>query len=164
MGVSVRQKDGNWYTFTRVNGERVAQKFKSQEEAEDVAKAIRNAIALGQFDIAALKKKRVEAEEERPPVTLKEYYEKTVQPLWEGSLSRNTYLSYDGSFRVHILPALGCHPLSEVSRDRIKRFVAELRKKPVTTSTKKTESEEKTPAEPRRLLSKESIRNIIAAL
>src|SRR5262245_35408307 len=50
MGVSVRQKDGKWYTFTRYQGKRKAHQYDSEEEARAVAQALRNAIALGDFD------------------------------------------------------------------------------------------------------------------
>jgi Phage integrase, N-terminal SAM-like domain len=83
---------------------------------------------------------------------LRDYYEKTVRALWKGSLGHNAYLSYDSSFRVHILPALGDVGLADLTRDRVKKFVAELRKKTVAKT------------EPPRLLSKETIRNIAAAL
>lgn len=122
-------------------------------------------IRTGRFDIAAMKAARAaETKEEKTNVpSLKDYYEKTVQPLWEASLSRNTFLSYDGSFRVHILPALGDVSITEVTRDRVKRFVADLRKKSVTVSTKKQE-EQTAITQEQRLLSKETIRNIVAAL
>jgi integrase len=172
MGVSVRQKDGNWYIFVRHHGERVAQRFEKEEEANLVAQAVRHAIALGQFDIAGLKKNREEPKPKASIPTLREYYEKTVHPLWEGSLSRNTYLSYDGSFRVHILPELGDFAVADVTRDRVKKFVGTLRKKSISVSTRKsgggtadpTPQDDPLPAEPRRLLSKETIRNIVAAL
>src|SRR5262249_51113181 len=72
-------------------------------------------------------------------------------------------------FRVHILSALGDLALSEIIRDRVKQFVAELRKKSVMPTRKKQteESGEITAdrkAEPLRALSKETIRNIVAVL
>jgi len=54
------------------------------------------------------------------------------------------------------LPALGHLPLSSVTRDEVKKFVGGLRKKTVQRA--------KSDREPARLLSKESIRNIVAAL
>jgi integrase len=163
MGVSVRQqkRDGEWYVHIRQNGTRAAQKCVNEEHAIETQKAVLTAIAAGQFDIAILKKSREAAEEKTPAQTLSDYYKQSVQPLWEGSLSRNTYKSYSGSFQVHILPALGDAALTDVTRDRVKRFVAELRKKSVATS-KKNNLDEST--EEQRRLSKETIRNILAAL
>src|SRR3990172_9581654 len=142
MGVSVRQKDDSWYIFIRHAGDRAAQKYGSEEEAQDVAKAVRHAIALGHFDIAALKKQRQPAEEEKKPdvPTLKKFFEDTVSPLWEASLAKATFTRYEGSFRLHSLPAIGELRLDELMRDRIKSFVVSLLQK---TAPKRTHGEER---------------------
>ena len=83
----------DFYVHIRHAGERTAQKYDSQEEAEFVAAAVRDKITLGEFDIAALKAARaptVKPEEKPRPLALKDYYEKTIRSLREGSLSRNT--------------------------------------------------------------------------
>src|SRR5438105_4420234 len=131
MGVSVREKvkeSGEWYVFIRHNGDRAARKYESQEEADEVARAVRHAITLGQFDIAALRKQRESAEEKPTTSTLKDFFEKTVSPLWSKSrsLSNNTSDRYDSSFRIHILPALGEVPIHKIDRERIKDFVISL--------------------------------------
>jgi integrase len=155
MGVSVRKKGSSWYIFIRHKGERIAHKCSNEQHAIDTQKAVATAIAAGQFDIAALKTARTATKKEEPTVpTLKEYYKDTALPLWEASLSRATYQSYEGSFRIHILPVIGDIALSGITRDRVKKFVASLRTKPVAKSTDGK----------LRLLSKETIRNITAAL
>ena len=172
MGVSVREKskDSNeWWIFIRHAGERAAQKIGDKDTAEQVKAEILKEIRTGRFDIAALKASRameIEKQEEEKPLTLRDYFEKTIQPLWEGSLSRNTFLSYGGSFRVHILPTLGDLALSDITRDRVKKFVAELRKKHVMTASRKREEQEAgfKDEKSERLLSKETIRNVLAAL
>jgi hypothetical protein len=61
--------------FIRYRGERAAQKFETEEEAELVAAAVRHAMILGQFDISAMKQRR-EPQEEKPRLTtLSEYYD-----------------------------------------------------------------------------------------
>jgi integrase len=171
MGVSVRQKSGRWFIFIRHNGERAAKQYKNEAEATAVAAAVRTKITLGEFDLAALKDSRRKEEEKIAALTLREFYEKTVLPLWEGSLSRATYLSYEGSFRVHILDELGHLPVTGIPRDKIKSFLGKLRKKSIATPKKKESDADSTvkpaevkPEEPRRLLSKETIRNVVAAL
>jgi integrase len=167
VGVSVRKKGNDFYIFVRHAGQRAAQKCVDQQHAEDVQKAVIQAISAGQFDIAKLRHRQEGPKEEKPnqeqtsTLTLKEYYEETLQPLWEGSLSRNTYLSYDSSFRIHIPPALGDLLLSDIRRKRLKQFIADLRKKPVSRGLKKIEYDIAPTA---RVLSKETIRNIVAAL
>src|SRR5439155_6873882 len=110
-----KKKDGVWWVFVRHAGQRISEQVGSEEDAIEAKKEIEQDIRRGKYDIAAVKAARASAptpKEEKPAVaTLKEYFEKTVRPLWEGSLSHNAYLSYDGSFRVHILPVLGDLPL-----------------------------------------------------
>lgn len=172
MGVSVRQqrRDGQWYVYIRHKGERVSYKCKNEEQAREAESAITTAIQSHQFSID--KWKSSEKPTKEPKVssrTLRDYYDKTLQPLWEGSLSRNTYKSYDGSFRVHILPVIGDSSLASLDRDSIKTFITKLQKKRISLPKKKA-TDDKTPEAPPepkeqpRLLSKESIRNIIAAL
>src|SRR5688572_8610266 len=163
MGVSVRQqkRDGRWYVWVRYAGDRAAKKFDSEEEAKDVAKAVRNKIALGEFDIAALKAARTPESEVPPEPTLAEFYKDTVAPLWSASISNNTFDRYETSFRLHINPELGDLSLSEVTRDRLKSFVVSLTKK---NAIKRSRTEEGMKKEADRKLSKDSIRNIVAAL
>src|SRR5437763_344703 len=102
MGVSVRQqkRDGKWYVHVRHGGQRIAFKYGSEDEAGTVATAFRYEISLGHLDIAMLRaaKAPVDVKQENEPnaLTLKKYYEDSVLKLWEGSLSRSTYNSYEG--------------------------------------------------------------------
>src|SRR5438128_2021613 len=99
MGVSVREKvkgSGEYWIFIRHAGLRLSQQVGEQDVAEDAAAEIRKEIRTGRFDAAAMKAARApeKPKEVEQLTTLKDYYEKTVRPLWDGSLSRNTYLSY----------------------------------------------------------------------
>ena len=171
MGVSVRQKSGSWFVFIRHKAERAAQKFESEDDANAVAAVLRESQKSGGLDavIASMKQHRAAKQQrnvhEKPEgvkvPTLQGFYNETVLPVWEASLSSATYQSYEGSFRVHIVPVLGDLALPDVSRDRIKKFVASLRKKSV--APKKKVEQHKDEEKPR-LLSKETIRNIVAAL
>jgi integrase len=180
MGVSVRKKGSSWFVFIRHKADRAAQKYKSEDEANAVAAVLRESQKSGGLDAviasmkqhrAAKQQRKVKEKPELPTVpTLEDFYNATVLPLWEASLSPATYQSYEGSFRVHILLILGTLALPDVSPDRIKSFVASLRKKSVAPRRKKVKSpaedgtEQKKDEEKLRLLSKESIRNIVAAL
>src|SRR5690242_19389851 len=110
MGVSVRFADDAWYVFVRHDGDRLAQKCVSEDHAKKTQEAVITAIAAGQFDIAAMKKKRRaprEAGEEKPKTpTLSEFFDKTMERLWRSSLAPATFSRYEGSFRCHILPLL----------------------------------------------------------
>jgi len=163
MGVSVRQqkRDGKWYLYVRHAGERESRKFGTEEEANAVAAAVRHKIALGEYVAAGKREEPAGKEETAQLPTLKEFFDKTMAPLWESTLAPGTYARYETSFRVHILPVLGELPLNEFTRDRIKKFVVSLLQK---CAPKRSHGEERQAEEIERKLSKDSIRNIIAAL
>src|SRR5262249_46961891 len=118
MGVSVRIKDGHPYVFIRYRGERAAQKYETQEEAELVAAAVRHAMTLGQFDISAMKSRREEPKEEKPQTpTLAGFFDNTMSPLWKASLAAGTFSRYEVSFRLHVRPVLGDVSLGDLTRD-----------------------------------------------
>src|SRR5262245_50470812 len=160
MGVSVRQqkRDGEWYVHIRHNGQRAAQKCVNKEHAEDVQKAVLQAIAAGQFDITKAQHKRNEAhkEEKKPSPTLGEFFDETITKFWKAR-SAGTFSRYEGDFRLHIRPVLGDVRLCDLSRDRVKDFIISLLQK---NAAKRTNNE----AEPDRKLAKDSVRNIVAAL
>src|SRR2546426_12469925 len=99
MGVSVRIKDGNRYVFIRHHGERAAQKCVDENHAKDTQKAVLTAIAAGQFDIAALQKKRDTAEEGNPAPTLDEYYKRFEKVYLNTSCREGTRDRYATSFK-----------------------------------------------------------------
>jgi integrase len=187
MGVSVREKvkgSGEYWCFVRYQGQRWSVNCGSEDDANDTAKDVRKEIRQGTFDIEAARSARVarakveEQNEVQSPLapTLREFFNDRMLSAWEGSLGTSTYKSYEGSFRIHILPALGDASLPDITRHSIKALIADLRKKPVRSSKNPDASgkDESLPAmaseparaqqKPMRLLSKETIRNILAAL
>src|SRR5262245_5116843 len=105
MGVTVRQqkRDGNWYIHIVHGGRRAAHKCVSEEHALVTQQAVLTAIAAGQFDLAALKRKpELPKEEKAPSETIAEFFDKTMSPLWEASLAPATFSRYELSFRLHI--------------------------------------------------------------
>src|SRR5215510_1043362 len=155
MGATVRKKDNDWYVYMRQHGECAARKCDSEAKAIALAAAIRDKMILGEFNISAWKKLRQEPKEEEKPQapTLAEFFDKTMDPFWEGSLSAGTYSRYELSFRLHVRPVLGDVRLDELTRDQAKDLVVSLLQKNVT---KRTETEDD------RKLSKDSIRNVVA--
>src|SRR5687767_9674329 len=127
MGVSVRKKGSHYFIFIRHNGDRAAKQYESQDEAEAVAVAVRNKIALGEFDIAALKAARTAKEEESSIPTLKEYFEKSFTPEYlAGGVRKSTQAAYAGAFDRYILPELGDKLLNAITRAHVKSFVGSL--------------------------------------
>jgi len=146
MGVKVRQRpkgSGIWWVFIDHHGLRKAKKCGSQKLANKVAEIMKSNLTLG---------RPLLGEEEKPPLpTLKQYYEQFKEAYMETTLKPSTFKSYEMSFRVHILPALGNYRLDQIDRTRMEEFVAGLVKKKISEESERT-------------LSKDSIRLIIAAL
>jgi integrase len=169
MGVQVREKrkgSGEWWVFIFHRGERASEKVGDKDVAEDAARDVARQIVKRRFDLAAWKAARAPEPklkpEQKPEIpTLSEFYSKIVTPLWEATISKATVDRYETSFRLHIVPALGGCTLSELTRDRIKDFVVALKTK---NAAKRAATEEGQKNEAERRLSKDSIRNIIAAL
>ena len=124
----------------------------SKKAAEKAAELIDARLKLGQG---------IPEKEPKKVPTLRDYYEGTLEPMWKASLSDATFKSYEGSFRVHVRPALGSLRLDEITRTKVREFVVSLLTKHVAVRSC-TSGGPESPAP--RLLSKESIRNIVAAL
>ena len=131
MGVSVREKQkgsGKFYIYVRHAGERTAFKYDSEDEAEAVATAFRQKIALGELDLTAIREQNSKQEETKVP-TLAEYYKRFTRVYLETSVRQGTRDRYATSFDKHILPELGDLPLNEITREKVKDFVAHLVRK-----------------------------------
>lgn len=166
MGVSIRDKnkDGVWWVFVRHAGQRVSEQVGSEALAIEAKVEIEKDIRLGRYDIAAVKAARAPAvkEEEKPSTpTLSEFFDKTMSPLWEASLTRSAFSRYEVSYRLHVRPVLGETPISKLDRDEIKKLVVSLLQK---NAAKRTHGEERQADELERKLSKDSIRIIVATL
>jgi len=163
MGVKVREKikgSGAYWIFINYKGKRTSRQIGTKKAAEKAMEHAQARLKLGQD---ALPK-------EKPAVpTLEQYwkgFEETYLPL---GVRENTMASYKRSFRVHILPELGSLRLDEITRDRIKAFVATLTQKRIRV--RKTEKVcdhagkiERKVTYIERPLSRSSLRIILAAL
>src|SRR5262249_17377999 len=139
VGVSVRRKDGSWYIFIRRNGERAALKQVDEDHARETQKAVLTAIAAGQFDIAAVQKKRELQEEESEIPTVETYYEKTFLPVYlESAVAESTAASYRNNFKQHINPTLGARRLNEIGHDQMEEFISNLVKRNLAKATIQT--------------------------
>jgi integrase len=133
MGVSVREKvsgSGAWWIFIRHKGKRASHLAKgaNYEAALRVKEDIERDIRIGKFDIDAMISARAPevAKEEKPKVqTLDEYYKRFEKVYLSTSVRQGTSERYATSFK-HILPELGSLPMNEITRERIKDFVAHL--------------------------------------
>jgi hypothetical protein len=102
MGVKVRERPSgskSWWVFVDHRGLRKAKKCGTRKLANKVAEIMEANLKLGRPLLGA---------EEAPPTpTLIQYYERFKETYMETTLKPSTFKSYEMSFRVHILPALG---------------------------------------------------------
>ena len=100
MGVKVREKasgSGVWWVFIWHQGRRTCRKVGSKKAADKVAEQIQAKLTLGQD---ALPRKK------DPVQTLETYYQGFLDTYLVTALRESTRISYEGSFRKHILPKL----------------------------------------------------------
>ena len=74
--------------------------------------------------------------EEEPPIpTLEKYFEGFRREYLDTATRETTRISYEGSFRIHILPKFGELRLDQLTRARVKKFVAALVKDGLSKAT-----------------------------
>src|SRR5262249_1038582 len=163
MGVKVREKEidsGIWWVFINHKGKRSSRQVGTKKAAEKVKEHIEARLKLGQD---ALPKEKLASP------TLEAYWRGIEETYLPSGIRQSTIESYKRTFKNHILPELGSTPLDELTRDKVKAFVATLtqkkyaRMKKIITidETGKKNIEYKTAEHP---LSRASIRIVVAEL
>jgi integrase len=118
MGVKVKFWKGAWWVFVNHHGKRKAKRIGDKETAQRVAKAIRERLARGDFNLA-------------PPAdvqTLRVYAESWLKTA-SGSLKASTVTFYRAHLTAHILPLLGDRPVTSVIRQDCRELVTTCRGK-----------------------------------
>ena len=122
MGVTVRQKVKGkgqpWWVFVVHNGNRTSRRVGIKDAAVEVATKIQARLQLGQFNFEEEKK------EEKPEPTFKEYANSWIKINAPAQCKEATVTSYDDLLRIHVLPEFGALKLKEITRGRIKDFIA----------------------------------------
>ena len=121
MGVTVREKikdSGVWWVFVAHQGRRTSRKVGDRKAAREAARKIQARLTLGKGAFPDVKTK--------PPAPTLQRYFKTFERAYRATLKPTTWLSYETSMRVHVLPKFGQLCLDELTRIKMKEFVAEL--------------------------------------
>jgi len=124
MGVTVREKikdSGEWWVFIAHQDRRTSRKVGDRKAAREVARKIEARLTLGKGAFPDVKTKP-------PAPTLQQYFQ-TFERFYRATLKPTTWSSYETNMRVHVLPKLGSLCLDEVTRPKMKEFIAELVKK-----------------------------------
>ena len=115
MGVKIKKYKGTWYVFINHHGNRKAKCVGSRQAAEKVKREIEARMALGDLRLLT----------DQPVPTLEEYAAQWIKNYAKVECKTNTWESYNRSLRLYILPAFGRFHLPEITRARMKAFLAE---------------------------------------
>ena len=123
MGVTIREKikDSNeWWVFIAHQGRRTSRKVGDRKAAREAARKIQARLTLGRGAFP---------EKAKLPVPTLGHYFKQFEKNYRGTLKPSSWLSYEGSLRIHILPELGKYRLDEITKPMMKELVVEWVKK-----------------------------------
>jgi len=115
MGVKAKKYKGAWYVFINHDGRRKAKCVGSRQAAEKVKQEIEARIALGDFRLLS----------DQPPPTFEEYAADWVKQYAKVECKQNTWESYERNLRLHIFPTFGKLRLPDITRARVKEFLAD---------------------------------------
>jgi len=120
MGVTVREKvegSGVFWVFVAHKGRRVSRKVGDRKAAREAARKIEARLTLG---------KPLFGEKAKPPAPTLQQYFKSFERAYRATLKPTTWSCYEMGMRVHVLPQFGQLRLDEVTRIKMKEFVAGL--------------------------------------
>jgi len=120
MGVRVREKiegSGIFWVFISHKGRRTSRKVGGESAAKDAANKIQARLTLG---------KAAFGEKAKLPAPTLERYFKRFEANYKGTLKPSSWLSYEGSLRIHILPELGKYRLDEITKPMMKQLVVKM--------------------------------------
>jgi len=115
MGVRVREKvkgSGEWWVYVYRDRKRTAKKIGDKRTANKFARLMQEQLKLGQCPTKS------------GIPTLEEFFQKVKRTYLATAVRETTRMSYETSFRIHILPELGKLRLDEITREELKEFVA----------------------------------------
>ena len=117
MAVKVKHHKGKWWVFIDHKGKRKAKCIgTSKRAAESVAEKIQAKISLGQFEIK---------EEKAKAILFSDYAAEWLKTSVAVRCKPSTVEDYKGAYALHLHPIFGGHHLLNVTREHIKRFLAE---------------------------------------
>jgi integrase len=120
MGVTVRQKIKGkgkpWWVFISHNGKRTSRMVGDKSAAQTVASEIRAKLQLGEFGFE---------QEERHEPTFKEYADSWIEKIAPAECKGSTLKGYRDLLNNHVLPVFGNLKLTQITRGKVKEFLAE---------------------------------------
>jgi integrase len=118
MGVKVRFWKGAWYVFVDHQGRRRAKKIGDRDTANEVARTIRRRLALGDLSLLSTE----------PSETLSVYADRWLTS-GEAQRKASTQRFYRFNLKLHIVPALGEHPIASIKRKHCRELLTACQQK-----------------------------------
>ncbi len=118
MGVKIRKRGSKWYVYVNYHGRRKNRCVGTREAAERVRREIEARLALGDQTFLTDCGGAVPAFKVLAEGWLETYAEIECKP--------STKRSYEQLLRLHVTPRFGDKKLTEIKREEIKQFLAEL--------------------------------------
>jgi len=118
MGVKIKKRGSKWYVYVNFQGRRKNRAVGTREAAEKVRRELEARLALG--DISFLR-----GNEQKVP-TFQMYAEQWLRTYADVQCKQSTLRSYEQLLRVHVTPRFGSKLLTDLRREDIKRFIADL--------------------------------------
>ena len=118
MGVKIKKRGSKWYVYVNYHGKRKNRCVGTREAAEKVRRELEARVALG--DVTFLSESKTQAP------SFKTYAEQWLTSYAETECKPSTRRSYEQLLRIHVTPRFGPKLLTEIRRDDVKRFLADL--------------------------------------
>src|SRR5215469_7093911 len=118
MGVKIKKRGSKWYVYVNFQGRRKNRAVGTCEAAERVRRELEARLALG--DVSFLS-----GNEQKVP-TFQVYAEQWLRIYADVQCKQSTRRSYEQLLRVHVTPRFGSKLLTDIQRQDVKQFLAEL--------------------------------------
>ena len=118
MGVKIKKRGSKWCVYVNYHGKRKNRCVGTCEAAEKVRRELQARLALG--DVTFLSESKTQAP------SFKTYAEQWLTSYAETECKPSTRRSYEQLLRVHATPRFGSKLLTEIRRDDVKRFLADV--------------------------------------
>jgi integrase len=118
MGVKIKKRGSKWYVYVNYHGRRKNRAVGTREAAEKVRRELEARLALGDTTFLS-------GSEHRVP-TFRMYAEQWLKTYADVQCKPSTRKSYEQLLRIHVTPRFGSKLLTDIRRDEVKQFLAEL--------------------------------------
>jgi len=118
MSVKIKKRGSKWYVYVNYHGRRKNRAVGTREAAEMVRRELEARLAIGDPTF-------LDETHHKVP-TFGAYAEQWLTTYVDVQCKQSTKRSYEQLLRLHVMPRFGSKLLTDIRRDEVKRFVAEL--------------------------------------